>query len=141
MLILITLSLNDVWILLGENWCWSLLGLQGLTTENKGPNGEGTQVVNIRCVIFFTWAVDSCLEKISHFYFGSTKNALVKPWFFYNNFCNRYRDFNYDQNLNGQCYFLIFNNNNVNNFIDFYLRHEDFSTKTITNEKSKIKVK
>ena len=30
LLILITFSLDDVWILLGENWCWSPLGLKGL---------------------------------------------------------------------------------------------------------------
>ena len=30
LLILITLSLDSVWILLGENCCWSLLGLKGL---------------------------------------------------------------------------------------------------------------
>ena len=30
LLILIILSLDNVWILLGENWCWSLLGLRGL---------------------------------------------------------------------------------------------------------------
>ena len=30
LLILITLSLDNVWILLGENCCWSLLGLKGL---------------------------------------------------------------------------------------------------------------
>ena len=29
LLILITLSLDSVWILLGENWCWTLLGLKG----------------------------------------------------------------------------------------------------------------
>ena len=29
--ILITLSLDSVWILLGENWSWSPLGLKGLT--------------------------------------------------------------------------------------------------------------
>jgi len=28
LLILITLSLDSVWILLGENCCWSLLGLK-----------------------------------------------------------------------------------------------------------------
>ena len=31
LLILITLSLDSVWILLGDNCCWSLLGLAGLT--------------------------------------------------------------------------------------------------------------
>ena len=31
LLILITLLLDIVWILLGENWCWSVLGLEGLT--------------------------------------------------------------------------------------------------------------
>ena len=30
LLILITLSLDNAWILLGENCCWSLLGLKGL---------------------------------------------------------------------------------------------------------------
>ena len=30
LLILITLSLDSEWILLGENCCWSLLGLKGL---------------------------------------------------------------------------------------------------------------
>ena len=29
--VLLTLSLENVWIMLGENWCWSLLGLKGLT--------------------------------------------------------------------------------------------------------------
>ena len=29
--VLITLSLDNVWISLGENWFWSLLGLKGLT--------------------------------------------------------------------------------------------------------------
>ena len=32
LLILITLSLDSVWILLGENCCWSLLGLEGLNS-------------------------------------------------------------------------------------------------------------
>ena len=32
LLILITLSLDSVWILLGENCCWSLLRLKGLNT-------------------------------------------------------------------------------------------------------------
>ena len=31
--ILITSSLDNVWISLGENWCWSLLGLKGLITD------------------------------------------------------------------------------------------------------------
>ena len=29
-LILIDVALDNLWILLGENWCWSLLGLKGL---------------------------------------------------------------------------------------------------------------
>ena len=32
LLILIILSLDDVWILSGEDWCWSLLGVKGLMT-------------------------------------------------------------------------------------------------------------
>ena len=34
-LILITLSLDSVWILLGETCCWSLLGLKGLRIRQK----------------------------------------------------------------------------------------------------------
>ena len=30
LLILVTLSLDNAWTLLGENCCWSLLGLKGL---------------------------------------------------------------------------------------------------------------
>ena len=31
LLILLTLSLENVWIMLRENCCWSLLGLKGLS--------------------------------------------------------------------------------------------------------------
>ena len=34
LLILLTFSIDDVLIWLGENWCWSLLGLQGLTNAD-----------------------------------------------------------------------------------------------------------
>ena len=39
LLILITLSLDNVWICNGENWCWSPLGLTGL--NRSGPEGFG----------------------------------------------------------------------------------------------------
>ena len=39
LLILITLSLDSVWILVGENCCWSLLGLKG-SKECKEKNGS-----------------------------------------------------------------------------------------------------
>ena len=34
----ITISLSNVWILLGENHCWSILGLKGLkhSVDNQG---------------------------------------------------------------------------------------------------------
>ena len=32
--VLLTLSLENVWIMLGENWCWSLLGLKGLRVHH-----------------------------------------------------------------------------------------------------------
>ena len=38
LLILITSSHDSVWILLGENWCWSLLGLKGLRTQGFYPS-------------------------------------------------------------------------------------------------------
>ena len=34
LLILITVSLDNYWILLGENWCWSLSGLKGLNIDS-----------------------------------------------------------------------------------------------------------
>ena len=39
LLILITLSLDNVWICFGENWCWSPLGLTRL--NSSGPEGFG----------------------------------------------------------------------------------------------------
>ena len=33
LLILIDFALDNLWILLGENCCWSLLGLKGLNNE------------------------------------------------------------------------------------------------------------
>ena len=36
LLILITLSLDSVWILLGENCCWSLMGIKGLKNLGSG---------------------------------------------------------------------------------------------------------
>ena len=35
LLILIDFALNNLWISLGENWCWSLLGLKGLSILGK----------------------------------------------------------------------------------------------------------
>ena len=35
LLIFKTLSLDNVWILLGGNWCWTLLGLKGLMKFRK----------------------------------------------------------------------------------------------------------
>ena len=35
LLILITVSLDNLWISLGENCCWSLLGLKGLKYEHS----------------------------------------------------------------------------------------------------------
>ena len=36
LLILITSFHDNVWILLGENCCWSLLGLKGLSNDDGG---------------------------------------------------------------------------------------------------------
>ena len=41
-LILITISLDNLWILLGENWCWSLLGLKGLIIELNNNDNKNT---------------------------------------------------------------------------------------------------
>ena len=41
-LILITISLDNIWILLGENWCWSLLGLKGLIIELNNNDNKNT---------------------------------------------------------------------------------------------------
>ena len=54
-LILITLSLDNVWILLGENWFWSLLGLKGLIqayiVKNKVKTEHSSHAVF--CLLFF----------------------------------------------------------------------------------------
>ena len=41
--ILTTLSLDNVWTLLGENCCWSLLGLKGLNKNFKPRAFQGLQ--------------------------------------------------------------------------------------------------
>ena len=38
--ILTTLSLDNVWTLLGENCCWSLLGLKGLIRHQNSSHGQ-----------------------------------------------------------------------------------------------------
>ena len=48
LLILITLSLDSVWILLGENCCWSLLALKGLSQLHK-------QFVSPISLVQFNW--------------------------------------------------------------------------------------
>ena len=40
LLIPITVALDNYWILLGENWCWSLLGLKGLSEQLPWPNSQ-----------------------------------------------------------------------------------------------------
>lgn len=42
--ILISLSLDNVWLLLGENWCWSLLGIKGLNTQKNQRKVGNTHV-------------------------------------------------------------------------------------------------
>ena len=44
LLILITLSLDSVWILLGENCCWSLLGLKRVKTATPAENHDYHQL-------------------------------------------------------------------------------------------------
>ena len=50
--ILTTLSLDNVWTLLGENCCWSLLGLKGLTHSSvRKLKGLHLHITKIRCVL------------------------------------------------------------------------------------------
>ena len=57
LLIFITLSLDNIWILSGENWCWSLLGLTGLISFCRPPatqcvwEGESTQPILASIVV------------------------------------------------------------------------------------------
>ena len=50
LLILITLSLDSVWILLGENCCWSPLGLNTVLTLRGGVR-ERKRVLTISFVL------------------------------------------------------------------------------------------
>ena len=84
--ILITLSLDIVWITLGENWCWSPLGLKGLIWLTKEM-----------LVSFILFLLPSCRVKplcTGHrwrktkdlFVFCSGKNLLgIVSWFLF--FC------------------------------------------------------
>ena len=45
--ILTTLSLDNVWTLLGENCCWSLLRLKGLIGEMAGFEIETRDICNL----------------------------------------------------------------------------------------------
>ena len=40
LVILITIPLDSVWISLGENWCWSLMGLKGFSNHDGDGNGS-----------------------------------------------------------------------------------------------------
>ena len=48
LLILITLSLDSVWILLGENFCWSLLALKGLSANIRRVYSQGRSSVPLK---------------------------------------------------------------------------------------------
>ena len=54
-LILITLSLDNVWILLGENWFWSLMWLKGLIQAHIVKNKVKTEHSShaVFCLMFF----------------------------------------------------------------------------------------
>ena len=51
LLILLTLSLDSVWILLGEKWCWSLLGLKGLSNDLVNFNQSTNQSFSLTCYV------------------------------------------------------------------------------------------
>ena len=44
LLILITLSVDSVWMLLGENHCWSLLALKGLMSSHNTTPSLGRSI-------------------------------------------------------------------------------------------------
>ena len=56
LLTLITISLGNIWILLGENWCWPLSGLKGL-------NGNESDVYI--ALIFWIWSVPVGYEELA----------------------------------------------------------------------------
>ena len=68
--ILTTLSLDNVWTLLGENCCWSLLGLKGLKQGNK--------------IVYFFTKMQSVKLKI--------KEDFITPlaWSFVSSFCSNF---------------------------------------------------
>ena len=49
--ILTTLSLDNVWTLLGENCCWSLLGLKGLMLRKKQQQQQNQ--MHLACIAGF----------------------------------------------------------------------------------------
>ena len=69
-LILTTFSVDCVLVLLGETWCWSLLGLEGLSFRSQ-PNASAVYVCSQR---FFVWEINS---KVLTFDF---KNIFCCNW-------------------------------------------------------------
>ena len=51
--ILTTLSLDNVWTLLGENCCWSLLGLKGLNNVGQNSFQISAQLQSVLIVFNF----------------------------------------------------------------------------------------
>ena len=68
-LIFITLSVDSEWILLGENCCWSLLGLKGLTSARQRRY--------------------LCSRLIKDFTGNAFRVSLQHNWRIYNGFLNR----------------------------------------------------
>ena len=58
LLILITLSLDSVWILLGENCCWSSLGLKGLRVKVSTVLSLHDGVCERKGVLTISFALD-----------------------------------------------------------------------------------
>ena len=89
LLILITSSHDNVWISLGENCCWSLLGLKGVKPTKK-MLGQYLCVLTARflagnCDLFllFTWCDSHQTVVVIHISIGSThgrKNFWTNLW-------------------------------------------------------------
>ena len=76
LLVLITLSLDNVWISLGENWCWSPLGLKGLTGFDCIKRKYNDSIQKISSLWFY------CLSYCYRYYLNCIMGLLINRGYY-----------------------------------------------------------
>ena len=77
-LILIDVALDNLWILLGENWCWSLLGLKGLKQVQNNYQGSLITVYYFNHFYHMVWNTEQGQRLPTPL--GSSSRTLFEQW-------------------------------------------------------------